>query len=174
MKDPYETVLADLRDKRRQIDAAIAALEGLQPRLKASIPATRRRRPSTDIREGDDRPSDEWLSGLPIAEAALQVLRRQGREMSNIDLVEEVQRGGIVMQSKDNQNTMGALMRRRADQVGDVVKTARGVWGLVEWSSLGNAPDPEVGSLASVTEATRDPLLPHPAPAAEDRSGPAT
>jgi len=37
------------------------------------------------------------------------------------------------MKSADPVNTVGAVMTRRFQQVGDVVKVGRGVWGLKEW-----------------------------------------
>jgi hypothetical protein len=146
MKDPYEAVLSDLRDKRRQIDEAIAALESVQ-RGQATSSRNSRLRGETD----ESRPKDPVRRGakVSIAEAAVEILKLNGRPMSNEELVVEVQRAGIVMRSKDDRNTMGALIRRRAEQVGDVQKVSRGVWALAAWSYL----DGGDGSDASTTPA---------------------
>jgi hypothetical protein len=41
--------------------------------------------------------------------------------------------GGLVLNSKDWTNTIGAVLTRRSIEVGDIVKVERGTWGLKEW-----------------------------------------
>ena len=38
-----------------------------------------------------------------------------------------------MLNSKDWVNTIGAVLTRRANDVGDIVKVERGTWGLKEW-----------------------------------------
>ena len=42
-------------------------------------------------------------------------------------------RRGLVLNSADPVNIVGAVLSRRANDVGDTVKVGRGTWGLKEW-----------------------------------------
>jgi hypothetical protein len=37
------------------------------------------------------------------------------------------------LNSADPVNTIGAVLTRRSNEVGDIVKVGRGTWGLKEW-----------------------------------------
>jgi hypothetical protein len=41
--------------------------------------------------------------------------------------------GGLHLNSSDPVNTVGSVLTRRANEVGDIVKIGRGTWGLKEW-----------------------------------------
>jgi hypothetical protein len=53
--------------------------------------------------------------------------------MGNAEIAAALKAGGLVMNSAEPANTVGSILTRRFDQVGDIVKVGRGVWGLQEW-----------------------------------------
>lgn len=131
--DPYAVVLADLRAKRDQIDSAIAALERLRggnvgshagdPAVSASGPVA----PSGGVLDAGA------FLGMTIPDAAVSALRSKRRTMGNAEMVKVLREGGLVMNSADPINTVGSVLTRRFDKVGDIVRVDRGVWGLKEW-----------------------------------------
>lgn len=122
--DPYEAVLADLRAKREQIDQAIAAIESLRGgasiKAAAPLPAAPTEGPGAFL-------------GMTIVEASKALLKAKRQPLKNADLVVGLQAGGLVMQSSDPVNTVGSVLTRRFNDVGDVVRVARGTWGLKDW-----------------------------------------
>ncbi len=129
--DPYEVVLADLRAKKAQIEQAISAIEsvrngsvGATSNIEAGSPASS---PSNDI----DSPGA--FLGMSISDAAKKLLASKRQPMRNPDIAVAFKRGGLVLNSKDVVNTVGAVLTRRANDVGDIVKVGRGTWGLKEW-----------------------------------------
>ena len=54
--------------------------------------------------------------------------------MTNAEIVTALKQGGLVMSSNtDPQNIVGSVLTRRFDKIGDIVRVARGTWGLKEW-----------------------------------------
>jgi len=53
--------------------------------------------------------------------------------MRNPDIAAAFKVGGLVLNSADPVNTVGAVLSRRANDIGDIVKVGRGTWGLKEW-----------------------------------------
>lgn len=123
---PYEAVLKDLYAKRDQIDQAIAAIEGLSG---ASSP----RPPSTPVGRQDGVDGPGALLGMSIADATKKLLASKRKPLKNPEIVTLFKAGGLVLNSKDWTNTIGAVLTRRANEIGDIVKVDRGTWGLKEW-----------------------------------------
>ncbi|HZL40242.1 MAG TPA: winged helix-turn-helix domain-containing protein [Pseudolabrys sp.] len=125
--DPYDTVLADLKAKRDQIDQAIAAIEAV--RGGGVLPS---------IAGGGEGPniavdSPGAFLGLSIQEATKKLLAAKRRPLKNPEIVAAFKAGGLMLGSKDPVNTVGAVLTRRSVDVGDIVKVGRGTWGLKEW-----------------------------------------
>ena len=127
--DPYAVVLADLRAKRDQIDQAIQALESLRGNAAptTSKPATVRHTPA------DDADGPGAFLGMTIVDAAKKLLASRRRTLSNAEILAAFKSGGLAMSSADPLNTVGSVLTHRFNQVGDIVKMGRGVWGLAEW-----------------------------------------
>lgn len=133
--DAYETVLSDLRAKRDQIDNAITAIEAIRGNVAAvgvagsgtSVLNAVRAIPASD----DDGPGA--LLGMSISDAAKKLLASKRTTLKNNDLALLFKAGGLILNSKDWVNTIGAVLTRRANDVGDIVKVDRGTWGLKEW-----------------------------------------
>ena len=126
--DPYELVLSDLRAKKSQIEQAILALESLRgvPR-QSRAPAPPIEAASVSV-EGPGA-----FLGMSIVDAAKTLLAAKREPMRNPDIAAAFKRGGLALNSKDPTNTVGAVLSRRALEVGDLVKIDRGTWGLKEW-----------------------------------------
>ena len=136
--DPYEAVLTDLHAKRDQIDQAIAAIES----LRSGTPAGgQRSKPATAANGtkgakgaiGGDDTGPGALLGMSISDAAKKLLAAKRTTLKNNDLATMFKAGGLHLNSKDWVNTIGAVLTRRANEVGDIVKVDRGTWGLKEW-----------------------------------------
>ena len=124
--DPYETVIADLRNKRDQIDQTIALLTALRGG-PPNIPVA----PSSPAPVAADETGPFF--GMSIVDGTKKLLEREMRPLGNADIAYELQAGGIVLSSEQPLNVVGSVLTRRFQQVGDVVKVGRGVWGLKDW-----------------------------------------
>ena len=130
-KDAYKSVIADLRAQRDQIDNTIQMLEQLSGMtVKADSHGVRLVESDSDAALADD---DGAFLGMSIAEAAIKLLGIKKRKMGNREIVDALVAGGLVMNSADPVNTVGSVLTRRFNQVGDIVRVARGTWGLKEW-----------------------------------------
>ena len=134
--DPYEAVLMDLRAKRDQIDQTIQMLEGMRsggfpsgsfPMGATVTPASPRGKPQ-EAAEGPGA-----FLGMSIHEAAKKLLTMRKRAMGNAEIAEALKAGGLVMNTNEPLNLIGSVLTRRFNQVGDIVKVGRGIWGLKEW-----------------------------------------
>jgi hypothetical protein len=122
---PYAAVLADLKAQRDKLDVAIAAIEA----LSANVPASAA--PSNDPNAAVDGPGA--FLGMSITDAAKKLLAARRQPLKNPEIAAAFKLGGLHLQSKDPVNTVGAVLSRRAQEVGDIVKIGRGTWGLKEW-----------------------------------------
>ena len=126
--DPYETVLADLKAQRARIDSAISAIEALRGSgtisAAAGVPAA--------TPEGPAEGPGAFL-GMTLPEAAKKLLATRRQPLRNPDIAAAFKAGGLHMNSADPVNTIGSVLTRRAEMVGDIVKVGRGTWGLKEW-----------------------------------------
>lgn len=125
--DPYDAVLADLKAKRDQIDHAILVLEGLRGGVSLPGLVQPQTGPDADV----DGPGA--FLGMTIPDAAKKLLNARKRALGNADIVAAFKAGGLEMRSVDPLNTIGSVLTRRFNTVGDIVRVGRGVWGLAEW-----------------------------------------
>lgn len=128
--DPYEAVLNDLRAKRAQIDQAIQVIESVRAGVAfTGIAATVSQNGTPDSLV--DGPGA--FLGMTITDAAKKLMAARKRTMGNVELVAAFKAGGLAMQSADPVNTVGSVLTRRFNTVGDIVRVGRGTWGLAEW-----------------------------------------
>jgi len=158
--DPYDAVLADLYAKRDQIDQAIAAIESLRGGASpGSFAGVSARGSAGDIRaanQGADGPGA--LLGLSIADATKKLLAAKRVPLKNPDIATLFRAGGLVLNSKDWTNTIGAVLTRRSVEIGDIVKVDRGTWGLKEWyPNRSFRKDKESPKPEGTKEATEEP-----------------
>lgn len=127
-RDPYEVVLADLRAKRDEIDKLILSLEAFRPAptIALGTPAPTTPPPAPPVPMGR-------LFGASILDASAAVIRDKGAPMSNGDIAEAIQAGGLVMNSAEPANTVSSVLHRAWESGSDVVRVGRGMWGLKEW-----------------------------------------
>lgn len=132
MPDPYEAVIADLRAQQAKIEQTISLLESLRGKANGAtfVASTA---PQDDTRaSGSSLGPGEFL-GMSIVDAAKKLLAIQRKPMRTPEIVVELERGGLVLQSADKVNTVGSILLRRFYQTEDIVRLRRGVWGLAEW-----------------------------------------
>lgn len=132
-QNPYAAVLADLRAKRDKIDNTIRVLEemsglSLKPGLDGDLNWT----VGVQVESAPENDAGMFL-GMSIVDAAKKLLNLRKRAMTNTEILSEIQRGGLVLNGADPLNVVGSVMTRRFNNVGDVVRVARGTWGLKEW-----------------------------------------
>ncbi|MHC2576547.1 DNA-directed RNA polymerase delta subunit [Bradyrhizobium diazoefficiens] len=73
------------------------------------------------------------LLGLSIVDAAKALLASKRTPLKNPDFAAMFKVGGLHMNSKEPAYTIGSVLTRRMNEVGDVVRVGRGTWGLREW-----------------------------------------
>jgi HB1, ASXL, restriction endonuclease HTH domain len=134
VSDPYAIVLADLSAQRDKIDAAIAAILALRPSgapaplappAIQTIPVVKPSAPERGQLVG--------FAGMTIPEAAKVIIEEAGSPVNNATILERLQARGMEFTAVDPLNTVGAVLSRRFHDVGDIVRVARGTWGLKEW-----------------------------------------
>ena len=127
--DPYEAVIADLVAKRDEIDRSIAFLNGMRSMQgHATLSVGVKSTPEAGIVE-----TAGMFLGMSIVDASKKLLAMRKRTMGNVEIANELLAGGLVLTSAEPPIVIGSVLTRRFQQVGDVVKVARGTWGLKEW-----------------------------------------
>lgn len=128
--DPYAAVIADLRAQRDKIEETIAVLEGFRGGIVAATGISK----ATARAEGVAIVETAGMFlGLSIVDATKKLLSSRKQTLGNAEIARALQAGGLAMTSKDPVNTVGSVLTRRFNEVGDVVKVGRGIWGLKEW-----------------------------------------
>lgn len=130
LSDPYAVVLADLRAQKLKIEQAIEAIESLRGGLSPTTPS-QPSSTSTQPKQVSDGPGA--FLGMSIPDAAKKLLNAKRQPMRTPEIAAELERGGLHLTSADKVNTIGSVLLRRFNTVGDVVRVQRGVWGLAEW-----------------------------------------
>lgn len=70
---------------------------------------------------------------MTIVDAAKKLLANRRQPLKNPDIAAAFKAGGLVLQSAEPANTIGSVLTRRFNEVGDIVRVGRGTWGLAEW-----------------------------------------
>ena len=132
--DPYEAVLADLRAQRDQIDQMITSLERLRS-MKAGGQALGNLTTPTPAQNSAVATSVESgaFFGMTIPDAVKKLLQIKKKNLTNPELIEGLEAGGMVMRSENKVNTVNSVLLRRFEKAGDIVRVKRGLWGLKEW-----------------------------------------
>jgi len=121
----YNAVLADLKAQRDKIDAAIAGIETL---LGARALSTQ---PASNGINNDMGPGA--FLGMSIVDATKKLLKARRQQLRTEDILKALQDGGLAFKSENPINTVGSVLNRDWNSGGDIVRVARGVWGLAEW-----------------------------------------
>ena len=110
----------------------LQAVRGGRPPPGVITPITVTNSPS---KTGENRPAlgPGAFLGLSIPDAAKKLLETKHQQMRTADILAELERGGLVLKSADKLNTVGSILLRRFNTQGDIVRVARGIWGLQEW-----------------------------------------
>jgi hypothetical protein len=122
---PYDLVIADLENKRDQINAAIEMLRalGATGAIALPLPVGSTKPPASE----SDIPRDAFF-GMTIPEAAKKYLSIVKVTKSNSELCAALLKGGFKTQA----NNFGEVVRSTLQRHTDFVKVS-GEWGLAEW-----------------------------------------
>jgi hypothetical protein len=123
----WEAVIADLEAKKAQLDSVIQAIRGIANLgvLVGTVPTT----------QNGSIPSDAFL-GMSIPEATKKLLGIVRKRLGTPEIIRMLSQGGL---PEPAYNTAYAVLRRRQQQVGDIVNI-NGDWGLKEWTPGYNPP----------------------------------
>jgi len=123
----YQVVLKDLHKRRREIDAAITAVEA----MCRTAPQVAPEREGPMPPRGSDAPQGRF-KGVTIVEASRRVLEEAGKPMHVSDILRIIREGGVVVTSVDPANTVGSIINRAAKHTGQFKRVGRGTWALAE------------------------------------------
>jgi hypothetical protein len=137
----YTAVLADLRARRAQLDAAIQALEAV-----VGSPAAATRSPPPQERPPGTRALPKSFVGLSVLDAAKQHLQRTGHSLRTTEILGALQQGGVALTGKSPINSLGAILNSNLRKDAGIVRERRGVWALAAWHA--SRPEAMNGSLA--------------------------
>ncbi len=119
----YNAVLADLEARKTQIDSAIAAVKNILASAGVLTNGS-----SEGVIRPENIPSHAFLT-LSIADATKKYLDMVKSKQTLPQIIQALERGGL---PPANYNTVYAVLRRRENQVGDIVRMGD-KWGLTEW-----------------------------------------
>ncbi len=137
-EEAFDVVIAALTTQRDRIDQTIQIIRqlkasGFTSAATALSAAEALATPVQEIKDPSDRLGPGAFLGMTIVDAAKKLLAHERRQLGNSEMVEAFKRGGLALNSAEPMNTVGSVLNRRFLQVGDVVRVARGTWGLKEW-----------------------------------------
>ncbi len=125
----YEAVLADLRAKRDRLDAAISGIEsmlGIRGLSGTTPKQTEQASPSASLGPGA-------FLGMTIVDAAKKYLAHKRQSQRTEEILNALVEGGLVLTGEKPVNVVGSVLNRNFNSGGEIVKVARGVWGLASW-----------------------------------------
>lgn len=145
----YGAVLADLKAKRDKLDAAIAGIETMLDIRELSGETTAGKSGNAKNELGPGA-----FLGLTVVDATTKLLKALRQQQRTEDIVSALKQGGIAFTSENPINTVGSILNRNWSAGGDIVRVARGVWGLAEWhprlrKKVGDAKNGESSSEAT-------------------------
>lgn len=120
-KEPinYEAVLADLEEKKKQIESAIAAIKMIAAHGGTFTPGSG---------AGQNLGPSAFLK-MSIPDATKKFLEATRQKQSTQAVIEALAEGGL---PKSKYTTMYSILSRRQRQVGDIINM-QGDWALAEW-----------------------------------------
>ena len=124
--DPVSDALQDLKQRRDDLDRAIAALERI--RLPGLHLRQRVRGETFGFAEEGAVSFGLHLSGMTLASAIIAVLERAGRPLANAEIVESLIRGGMRFRGVNPPLAVAQGLSRMAQKAGPVRKLSRGRW----------------------------------------------
>lgn len=142
--DPIDALIAQMEAKMAKIQTAIEALRAVRGEfsVSGSVPMESLVRATDTTSSGkSDWENDATLfRSMTIPEATIKLLKLADRPLKNPEIAQYLQNGGLIMNSESAVNTVGSILTRRYQKVGDIQKHGRGTWVLREWSRASGKP----------------------------------
>jgi len=126
----YAAVLADLRTRRTQLDAAIQALEAV-----VGGPAGATRSPLPKQPSPNSHATPKSFVGLSVLDAAKRHLQQTGHSLRTTEILGALQQGGVALTGKSPINSLGAILNSNLKKGSGIVRERRGVWALAAWQT---------------------------------------
>lgn len=123
----YEAVIEDLEAKKAHLESTIAALRAISGLGNLGAPPSGT--PGGGGISSGGRIASDAFFGKSIPQAAVMHLGAVRKKLSTQSLMEAMEAGGL---PKSKYNTVYATLRRRENQVGDIINM-QGEWGLAAW-----------------------------------------
>lgn len=124
----YEAVLADLKARKAQLEAAIGAIEVILSQVGSPPPGG----------GGSTTIGPSAFLGLSIPDATKQYLGGVKQKKSTQEIMDALTAGGL---PPSKYSTVYAILARRQKQVGDIINM-KGDWALAEWYPNHRFPKP--------------------------------
>ena len=117
-------------------DMVIEYVEGQAAQLRANLRLTERYLDYLRSLPKDSETAVQYNPAAPIREAVYEILTKAGRPLDRDYIFEALARQGVEVGGKIPLKNLSAHMSNdpRIESVG------RGIWGLVEWRSVGRTP----------------------------------
>lgn len=131
----YAAVLADLKARRAQIDAAIAGLEAANLTQAIGVTAVPLSADTSTIAStvaaGLQRDS---FFNLTVPDAAKKYLSIRKRAATTAEIIDALRTGGQASATGEGfSDTVTSGLHRSYKQGSGIVRVGRGTWGLAEW-----------------------------------------
>jgi len=146
----YEAVLADLRDKRAKLDAAIAGIEQFLLGRPSSSAEAGAEAPS-QARLPEQIESDSFFN-LSTTEAIKKYLRMVKKPKPAKVIHDALLEGGFITTAKNFYSNVYTAMKRSRD----FMNVGGGNWGLAEWYSGGRRVDAQPKTGGGVSGGNRE------------------
>lgn len=147
----YNVVLADLKSQREKLDAAIAGIETMLGMRTMTTQVAQDNTMNSDIGAGA-------FLGMTVVDATVKFLKAKRQNQRTEDIVAALRNGGIAFSSDNPINTVGSTLNRNWTQGGEIVRVARGAWGLAEWHPrLRKRPDAKNSGAEANGDSTEEP-----------------
>jgi hypothetical protein len=143
----YQAVLADLRERRNLIEAAIRAMEAVVALTEPHIPHIETLPPAAPA--GGCTHERGAYEGLSLLDAAKMYLQSKGQCQRTKDILRALQDGGIALGGKSPINIVGAVLNTNLKRGGGIVRVRRGVWSLAGWQAQAELPSQDVVHVGS-------------------------
>lgn len=125
----YEAVIADLEAKKAQIDATINMLRAFSGISTSGVMPPPGGPGGGAAPDAGSKIAPDAFFGKSIPDATVTHLRNVRKKLSTQAIIDALVTGGL---PASKYNTVYAILRRRENQVGDIINM-QGEWGLAAW-----------------------------------------
>lgn len=128
--NPYDAVLADLKAKREEIDAAISTIEKVMGVSSGLSQAHLNKGASAAVANIQL----DTFFGLSILDASKKLLEIKKKPLKAAEIADDLGNGGIRFATDTPENTVASILSRHVNSdASEIVRVGRGLFGLSKW-----------------------------------------